>query len=246
MILKKTSKILQLLQEKGAVSAMFEKRKFSFASYKINRTLKKNIPELNTILDAGANQGQFALMASKFYPGANVYSFEPLPDTFNVLKKNTLSFGDQIHIYNSALGSTTGQLKFYRNQYSHISSALPIDGKNHHPKYDQSITDEILVPISTVDEMAATIEIKQPCLLKLDVQGFEKEVIKGASDTLKFIDYILIEMPFFSLYENQPLFNELQNILNDCGFEIWMPLDVNYGNDNDIIEIDYLFKRKKA
>jgi FkbM family methyltransferase len=242
--MKKIIKALQVFSEKGAFKQMMGKKKFSFASYKINRTLKGKIETLNTIIDAGANQGQFALMASVFFPEAKIYSYEPLPDIYPVLEKNTANYKSQISTFNIALGDKDANIKFYKNNYSHVSSALPIDNKNNHPNYSQSAANEITVPLSTIDTIASSVEIKKPCLLKLDVQGFEKEVINGAKNTLGLIDYILLEMPFYKLYENQPLFNELNALLNEKGFELFLPMDVNYGNDNAIIEIDFLYKRK--
>lgn len=244
--MKRILKVLSIISEKGALQKMIQKKKFSFASYKINRILKKHIHRLNTIIDAGANQGQFALMASEFFPEAKIYSFEPVPETYLVLQNNTSKYSDQISVYNIALGNRTGDIKFYKNKYSHVSSALYIDKHNNHPNYDQTVANEIVVPISSLDtSLASFLNLVRPCLLKLDVQGFEKEIINGAQKTLNSVDYILIEMPFFTLYENQPLFNELNILLNERGFDLLLPMDVNYGADNDIIEMDFLFKRKE-
>lgn len=241
--MKTIIKILQVFSEKGAFKKMMGEKKFSFASYKINRRLKEKVDTLNTIIDAGANQGQFALMASEFFPEAKIYSYEPLPEIYIVLKKNTSKYHAQISTYNIALGNKDGETKFYKNKYSLVSSALPIDIKNNHPNYSQFDSNEIIVPLNTLDTIAKTIEIKKPCLLKLDVQGFEREVINGAKLTLGLVDFILIEMPFYKLYENQPLFNELNDLLNENGFELFIPMDLNHGTDNDIIEIDFLYKR---
>lgn len=244
MILKSLAKAFQIISDKEAFKGLVSKRKFSYASFKINRVLKKNIPELATIIDAGANQGQFALMALQFFPKANIYSFEPVPETFDILKRN-LSDKAQVTAYNIALGSSEGHIKFYKHNYSHISSALTIDKTNNNPKYDGSVYKEISVPVTTLDNISQEIAIKGPVLLKLDVQGFEKEVIKGAAASLAVIDYILIEMPFFSLYDSQPLFGELNQMLNDLGYEIYLPMDANYGADNKIIEIDFLYRKKQ-
>src|SRR5689334_2900592 len=153
------------LLEKGA----------SVASTRILHNCRHYIPTLGTIIDVGANQGQFAAAASHFYPGAHIYSFEPLPEVFPVLQHNTRRLSN-INTYNLALGDAIGTLVFHSNAYSHASSALHVSAlqKNMIPKTANSR--QIEIPVQRLDDLHNKLSFTSPVLLKMDVQGFEKEV----------------------------------------------------------------------
>ena len=112
---------------------------------------------------------------------------------------------------------------------------------------DAKRTKTIEVDIFRLDDLISTLElnIEQPTLLKLDVQGYEKNVLQGAEKTLESIDYIALEATFVQLYENQPLFEELHEILHMIDFELVAPLDVNEGVNHSIVEMDILYRRVK-
>ena len=80
-------------------------------------------------------------------------------------------------------------------------------------------------------------------MLKLDVQGYELEALKGGVTILKHIDYIIIEANLEQLYQDQPSFTELNKYLNDVGFELNGMLDFNLGSNKSYIEIDLLYKK---
>jgi hypothetical protein len=80
-------------------------------------------------------------------------------------------------------------------------------------------------------------------LLKLDVQGYELEVLKGAEESLKNIDYIIIEANLEQLYTNQPSFSEMNTHLMSKHFELSGMLDFNLGHKNKYIEVDLLYKK---
>src|SRR5258705_4321349 len=88
-----------------------------------NATLWLRAIGINTILDIGANTGQFAQRIRRVLPDAMIYSFEPLPDCFEQLKGNLASCVN-FRAFNFALGDRTGELMFQRNEYSPSSSFL--------------------------------------------------------------------------------------------------------------------------
>jgi FkbM family methyltransferase len=190
--------------------------------------------------------GQFALAAAQRFPMAEIYCFEPVPDVYEILKSNVRKFA-KITAYNYAVGSTTGKIPFYRNDYTPASSAMAIRGDHNRMNCDAKHTKTIEVDIFRLDDLISTLElnIEQPTLLKLDVQGYEKNVLQGAEKTLESIDYIALEATFVQLYENQPLFEELHEILHMIDFELVAPLDVNEGVNHSIVEMDILYRRVK-
>ena len=232
------------LQSGRGLSALWKKGG-SIASTQILHNCRHYIPEVNTILDVGANQGQFALSAKSFYPGAGIHSFEPLPEVFHVLQQNTRKEG-AINTYNFALGSTSGYLEFFQNDYSHASSALHVSSLQQKMLPQTAAEHQIRVPVKRMDELLNNIPLTPPVLLKLDVQGFEMEVLKGAKICLEKIDYLLFETSFVPMYEGEPLFDEMHNFVKELGFEFIAPVGFLQTDGLQILQMDLLYKRKTA
>jgi FkbM family methyltransferase len=240
--LYKLIRLIRVLQLPGALKGFLTWKYFSISSFKINYLISIYEKNFKTIFDIGANQGQFTIASMNRFPEANIYAFEPISEV--LLKfKNNISGNDRVRVYNCAVGDTCGEIIFYSNKYSHVSSALVINEKNTIPNYDQSATSRIKIKTIKMDDILDDISIISPVLLKLDVQGYEREVIRGARRLLQKVDYIIIETPFVKLYEDQPLFNEINTLLNEHNFKLVAPIDFYEGNNLQIIEIDFLYKK---
>ena len=198
--------------------------------------------KLSTILDVGANVGQFAMSASVCFPDAVIYSFEAIPDAFLQLTKN-IRHTPKIKAFNCALGETRRSASFYRNEFTQVSSLYKIDHRNDNPNYNQHKTMLVEVDVFPLDDFVADLQIKTPVLLKMDVQGMEKEVLLGSKRTLEVIEFILLEAPFVPLYENQLLFDDLNDYMKSIGYKLLAPVGVNRGKDDMIIEMDLLYKK---
>lgn len=220
------------LLEKGA----------SVASTQILHNCRHYIPKLRTVLDVGANKGQFSLAAHYFYPEAIIHSFEPLPEVYDTLKHNTRKT-TAINTYNFALGSTTGVLEFFSNAYSHASSALHVSHLQQALLPHTTSINQVKVPVKQMDELLDKIAFAAPVLLKIDVQGFEKEVLKGAANSLRQIDYLLFESSFVPMYDGEPLFDEMHNFVKSLGFEFIAPVGFFQTDDLQILQMDLLYKR---
>lgn len=138
------------------------------------------------VIDVGANIGQFARSISLFYPNSKILSFEPDPSIFSILKRNTKNMLD-IKTSCIGLGDTNKTLTFYRNNLSVMSSFVPSSKDSGY-----SDANSINLNITTLDSLLK--EEKEIDLLKIDVEGFELEVIKGALSVLSKTKYLLIEV----------------------------------------------------
>lgn len=222
------------------IKKLISGKKFSISSYEILTNLKRLINEIDVIIDVGANSGQFTKASSYFYPKAKIFAFEPLEDLYKKNKENFKN-ASNIEFHQLAFGNEEGHINFYKNAYGHVSSALEISEENKfYPK--ETIT-KVEVPISKVDSFFKERNLSKKTLLKLDVQGFELEVLKGAIETLKNIDYVIIEANLEKLYNQQPTFNMVNKFLLAHGFDLHGMLDFNLGNKNKYIEIDLLYKK---
>ena len=187
----KLSKALQIDSYLPFIKSLLTWKVRSVTSYRIVSALRQLDIQPKTILDVGANIGQFAYAAAQFYPQAQIHCFEPEPDSAATLAKNTAALKNvKIHTY--ALGDKSGDVKFHVNQYSLSSSILPI-GHAHQKAFPDAIEKAtITVAQETLDFASSKIPLENPILLKIDVQGYEASVLAGAINTLKYIDYVLI------------------------------------------------------
>jgi FkbM family methyltransferase len=219
------------------------------STYSINSTevaigISHYCNDLETIIDVGANKGQFAVAIKKVYSGAQIYSFEPIEFEFQKLKKNLNGF-KKVKIFNIALGSTISNEEFNLNEYSLSSSFLKITKEHTFDKPITSQTKQIEIEVSTLDYFVTNglISIVGQTLLKLDVQGYERQVLEGAGKVLKEIDFIVLECSFLPLYESELLFQEMHDVLKGYGFSLKAPLSFWQRKDLKIIQTDILYER---
>jgi FkbM family methyltransferase len=137
----------------------------------------------DTFMDIGANIGSYSILASS-QVGTESISIEPVPTTFNHLLQNIAINQAQLRItaLNMALGSTKGFIEFTSQLDTVNHVAVEKDPSN------------IKVPVDTVDNIMQ--QRKKPSLIKIDVEGFETEVIRGAIATLSdpTLKAIIIEL----------------------------------------------------
>jgi FkbM family methyltransferase len=236
--------LLPLLANKQARHAFRTWRPFSITSYQIFDRLSRVVPDLQTIVDGGANIGQFSRAALEFYPAARIFAFEPLPE-------EALRFRDyfrdepRVSLFQAALGEQDGRLMFHKHEYSLESSALPLNQDRTSGKSVGAVTVQIEVAAIRLDKAVSRDQISSPSLLKLDVQGFEIPALRGASGVLDCFDYLLLEGSFLATYEGEALFHELLRFANDEGFLFERPVDFLTNANGDIVQMDSLFRRKK-
>jgi hypothetical protein len=101
--------------------------------------------------------------------------------------------------------------------------------------------------MSTLDEQLASTVLQGSVLLKLDVQGYEAQVLEGAANTLARVDYVLLESSFRPLYDGENTFLELLRMLATRGFEFSHPLGwLEDPHTDEILQMDALFIRSRG
>jgi FkbM family methyltransferase len=194
-----------------------------------------------TVIDIGANKGQFALTIHALFPEASIYSFEPLPDCYQKML-HRLQGVKNFSAYNIGIGDSSDELTFQANAFTPSSSFLPM--KNAHKElfpFTQNIQ-KIKVKVQTLDSITQTIPLTEPLLIKIDVQGYEKQVLRGGEQTIKQAKIIIIETSFEELYEGQALFDEIYRQLTDWGFVYVGCLHQLYNpQDGRALQADSLF-----
>lgn len=174
--------------------------------------------QFRTILDIGANEGQFARIARELWPHATIHSFEPLPHVHATLAAN-FAKDPLTHAHNLALSGQAGSQVMHCSAFSPSSSLLPM-AQRHRDEWPQSAQHtEVEVRLERLDDWAAGVEaLDNPLLVKIDVQGFELHVIEGGRDVLRNADIVVLEVSFVEFYERQPLFAEIHERMHGLGF----------------------------
>lgn len=175
--------------------------------------------EFRQILDIGANTGQFARIARHLWPSARIEAFEPLPHVFMALQ-TALSDDKAFHPHCLALGRTPGVAAMNSNEFTASSSLLDLSHLHQSEWPEANRTGSIDVPVQALDAwIAANPLTSSPVLVKIDVQGYELEVIEGGISTLtECIDWLALEVSFYQLYDGQPLFDDIYERLRSLGF----------------------------
>ncbi|WP_212003647.1 FkbM family methyltransferase [Chitinophaga sp. HK235] len=241
-ILFKMADAARVMIRSGRGPGAFLQGGASVASTQLVYNCSHYIRTLHTVLDVGANIGQFALAIAHRYPQAHVYSFEPVPATYRQLQQHTRKV-PAIRTFNFALGSSEGALEFYSNEYSHASSALQVSPEQIQLQPQTARTHKMTVPVTQLDHLQDLV-LKSPTLLKLDVQGFEQEVLRGATVTLQQIDYLLFETSFIPMYSGEPLFDEMHHFVKSLGFDFIAPVGFLQSDNLQILQMDLLYQRR--
>lgn len=199
--------------------------------------------DMTTIVDVGANVGQFALVSRAVWPKAHLHCFEPISSVRGVLAK-VFAGDDQTTIYSHALGSRAEQTKIQLSAQLDSSSILPNKLQDSIFPGTATVGSEE-IDVRRLDGVFSRDILRSPALLKLDVQGYEMEVLKGAAPLLRCFDYIYCELSFAELYDGQPLAGDVIVWLRDNGFSL-ATISAEGGHRNPrgrAVQADFLFNR---
>jgi len=232
-------KIVNYLNLKGSFKAKING--IYFNTYEMISRIDRLGIKPKTFIDIGANRGMLSKTVNYFYPNCNIYSFEPIKDCFNDLKKIKIK---NIKSFNCALSNKRGISTFYESKYDYSSSLLEMTKKHKNSFPYTADSKSYEVDVYVLDDYYNQFNLNTPTILKLDVQGSELDVIRGAEKILPKIDYILCEVSFVELYMHQPLFLEVINVFHNKGYRVIDVLSLNRDKNNyELIQMDILFKR---
>lgn len=185
----------------------------------INRPWLKRL-NIRTVIDVGANVGQFARLIHAVIPDATIFSFEPLVECHKILSRALVGW-DRFHAINCALGESAGEMEFWKSPHTPSSSFLRMTSV-HEAVYPESrFSRSVKVKVRMLDDISKEIGFQDNIIVKIDVQGYEWSVIKGGQETIRRAAVVLIETSFISLYRNQMLFADLLERMRTLGFSFY-------------------------
>lgn len=208
----------------GSLQGIMTRHKYLLSFIKLNNK------DIKTILDIGANIGNFSILSSLLYPKAKIYSFEPIGKTFSILKKNLLG-KKNIKLFNSAVGEATGVQKMSFDESSSGLSRFSKKGQE--------------VQVTSLDDFVSLNKISDIDILKIDTETFENVVLKGAKKSLSKTKYICIEITLEN--NSNYTFSSLFSLLKGDGYDFQL---VSYRNasgksEGEIAWMDALLVNKE-
>jgi FkbM family methyltransferase len=200
---------------------------------------------IRTVIDVGANRGQFARTARALFPDSRIYSFEPLTDCHAELA-GALGRDPRFRAFNLAIGDEEGSITMHRNMFDASSSMLEMNDVLRKNFPFTGPASELTVPMQRLDTVCRDLPMESEVLVKMDVQGYEDRVIAGGRETIGRASVVLAEVSFEPLYAGQPLFSAIDGALKDLGFryhgsweQIVSPLD------GRVLQADAIFLRDR-
>lgn len=213
------------------------------------KSIARNLEKLQIsgVIDVGANVGQFGLDIRRHGFEGLIVSYEPVQETFATLSQ-TIKQHQPWKAFQLGLGAVESERTINISGNSGLSSSILEMGSLHLENFPDSVTvARQMISISTIDKQLADLGLQpQEIMLKLDVQGFEAEVLTGASQSLSKIPLCYLEVSISPLYEGEVSFLPILIELSKFGHEV---IDVFRGikaKDGRLLQLDILTKLSKV
>ena len=197
-----------------------------------------------SIVDVGANRGQFVLFARMINRDATIIAFEPLEAPRRVCER--LFAGDtRVTIKDVAIGASQHGALMHVAAKDDSSSLLAVGGVQHEV-FGTTAQQTSPVQVRRLADCITAEDLATPALLKIDVQGGELDVLKGAESLLSSFAAIYVECSYVSLYEGQALASDVIAFLADRGFLIAGVFNQHEHWRIGPVQADFLFVRTES
>jgi FkbM family methyltransferase len=205
----------------------------------------KGLGEIKCLVDIGANVGQFSLLCKIVHPKAYIHAFEPLNKAADTFQK-VLGHQRDIILYRHAIGSES------TDQYINVTARA--DSSSLLAPHAQSriypgtyVVSRETVSVIPLQVALCDDDILSPALLKIDVQGFEREVLRGSERLLDSFNWIYCEASFVELYSGQPMAHDVVAWLAERGFRlISVNSNASVTLEGRVVQADFLFQRSRS
>lgn len=203
--------------------------------------------DIQTVLDVGANVGQFAMLLRHWGYEGRIVSFEPIKDVYATLEENA-ALDPLWTTRNHALGSAEEDAEIHVSDYSVFSSILPLSDMAEDFDASARVIRSETIPVKPLDSIFHEFS-DQRVFLKIDTQGFEREVLLGATSALPAVCGVQLELPIEHLYEGAWTLADAISFMASKQFVIaqvrpngtYLPED-----DVSFCEMDVVFRRLSA
>lgn len=211
------------------------------------RTLLMRNAGINLVFDVGGNVGQFGNELRMFDYQGDILSFEPQSAAFRQLQANS-AHDHKWQVFNFAFGEEAGTTTIHLSQNCHSSSLLPMLDAHLESAPESAYIGEEEIQVRTLNDFwyeYGSTYTNRGIMLKIDVQGFEKYVLAGATDFLPYVSMVQLEMSLVGLYDHEMLYQEMIDYLRSLGFGKLLSLMPGHSNPKTgrLLQFDGVFGR---
>jgi len=201
---------------------------------------------IDTVIDVGANEGGYGDHLRALGFSGEIYSFEPVHEAFEKLATRAARDGKWT-AFNLALGAQKGKATINVSRFSQLSSILPASAYGEKGWANMKVERQQEIEISTLDECVSEglVPTQRRCLLKMDTQGFDLEVFKGAEATLPEVCCMLSELSLIPLYEGAPHYLDALARYEQKGFSVSGFYPITRNRDLALNEVDCMMVNMK-
>lgn len=211
--------------------------------FEVKRRLLSGI-EFPVIIDVGAFVGDITNEYRELFPSSSIYSVEPFEKSFEILKKRFLHDA-KTSTHNAALSDKSETARFYINRNFRTNSLLALDSETEKnwPKSNLKHSKEVQVSTYSFDDFSKSENIDLVHLLKIDAQGSEFMILKGAFEALSKgkIKIIYLEVLLKPTYKHQANFQEILRYLENLDYSLYDIYNQSYAKDGSLRQIDVIF-----
>ena len=213
-------------------------------AFKIQKHLIKDSNKELIIFDIGAHVGGIALKYNELFLKSKIFCFEPFLESFLELEQKTYTFKNII-AFNKGLSDREGFSKFYSNCSAPTNSLLKAHASSE-LIWGKGLLDNlgtVDIELTTIDNFVLEYHIEMIDILKMDVQGAEFKVLKGAKKTFEkgIIKMIYTEIIMLPTYEGQMPFEETIKLIRSFGFELFNFYNHSLTNEGQLRQVDAIF-----
>jgi FkbM family methyltransferase len=220
--------------EKPQLPESIVRRRKLFAAYSVD-----------VVLDVGANTGQYGQeLRSQVQFAGRIVSFEPISSAFQVLSANAAQDRNW-QVFNVGLGDVIEQRNINIAANSWSSSLLDMLPKHESAAPESKYASKESIEVKTLDSMFDQIcATGDSVYLKIDTQGYERNVLKGAEHSLDCIATVQLELSLVSLYRGDALFDEMCRVMKDKGYTM-VAIEPGFGDPEtgQMLQCDGIFHR---
>jgi FkbM family methyltransferase len=231
---------------RSAVEATgYQIRKTSvYSSQKLRYSKLFSLLGIDLLIDVGANAGQFATLCRAHGYQGSILSFEPSSAAHRELLKAAVSDPFWTVADRMALGAVSGEVEINIAANSFSSSILPMLDSHLSAAPESQYIQREMVPVRRLDDVLPEDAESCKIFLKLDVQGYEPQVLSGAAHTLTQTSAVQLEMSLLPLYEGEQLLPQMSAAMKARGFDLW-DLEPSFRDTSTgrLLQVDGIFTR---
>lgn len=200
-----------------------------------------HLQDVGQVIDVGANHGDFAQAASTLFPDARVLLVEPLPSLHPELERRSADYPGRWSVAKCAVGAEAGETSLFVDpQMPNLASLTGFTEQFLKAMPGANPSQTLTCSVVRLDDLTRERGIGKVDLLKIDVEGFEFEVLKGAGETLARCESVVIEISLIRRVDAQNSLELLLALLRERGFAVvdvlpsyfdpeipWRPIEFN-------------------